>query len=161
MTEHTLPRCTGNNSILKTPLSRHKKTAPPQSQLPLWELLLYSNIAQWFVRCCSISNDTKGKLGKLCNLHIGCALTEPSTHRSVKTGHAVPWKLRVFGDHKNSHYWHSCLYPRSTKRSYKNNEVQQAQNKKGVSAVNSMECLTQRSLLIFLWVQNVLKQHLI
>lgn len=57
---------------------------------------------------------------------------------------------------QNSHYWHSCLYPRSTKRGYKNNEVQQAQNKKRVSAVNSMECLTQESVLIFLSTQNVL-----
>lgn len=57
---------------------------------------------------------------------------------------------------QNSHYWHSFLYPRATKRGYKNNEVQQAQNKNRVSTVNSMECLTQDSVLIFLSPQNVL-----
>lgn len=41
------------------------------------------------------------------------------------------------------------------KGAIKNNEVQQARNKKRVSAVNSMECLTQNSVLIFLSSQNV------
>lgn len=155
--KHTLPHCTGNSPCIdwKHHSQGIRRQQHTQSQLPV-KTFFFCVVAQSIVGYCNISNNIKGKL----NYEIS-----KSAARLKRYPHTEAWRqmMQCHGSceclhgSQNSHYWHSSLYPRSTERSYKNNEVQQTRNNKRVSAVNSMECLSKRGVLIFSLLQNVLK----
>lgn len=155
--KHTLPHCTGNSPWIdwKHHSQGIRRQQHTQSQLPV-KTFFFCVVAQSIVGYCNISNNIKGKL----NYEIS-----KSAARLKRHPHTEAWRqmMQCHGSceclhgSQNSHYWHSSLYPRSTERSYKNNEVQQTRNNKRVSAVNSMECLSKRVVLIFSLLENVLK----
>lgn len=139
----------------------HKTTAQPFTAPTARNPLVALHKAVWDIATSVTMQKRNWRSVTFKSLHRLCA------HRAIHT-HTQAWRktMQCRGSceclhrSQNSHYWHSCLYPRSTKRGYKNNEVQQAQNKKSISAVNWMECLTQDSVVIFLLPRKCLQTSL-
>lgn len=81
----------------------------------------------------------------LNDLHIWASLQVMWSMWSVQTGR----QTHNFICSRTLHHWHSSLYPLPIKRSYKNNEVQQAWNKKDLcSLLKRMTAHTDKHVVL-------------